>query len=123
MTKDLSFKRERDNLRILISHCNSIENAISRFGHGIDDFAENTIFQYSCAFSVQQIGDTIRRIPSKLKNKHPEIDWKELFELGEAILYNYDRIGIPDLWKTITEKVPKLKKQCSPILILLEAKL
>ena len=48
--------------------------------------------------------------------KHPEIEWKGIAGLRDVIAHNYGKIEIPELWRTITKKVPVLKEQCEAIL-------
>jgi len=68
VTENLSLKREHDNLRI-IDCCNDIEDAVSQFGHSMDDLIKNIHFQHSCAFSVEQIGEHAKRLSHEFIKK------------------------------------------------------
>jgi hypothetical protein len=44
VTEDLYSKRDRENLKIILSYCNNIEDAISSFGSDEEDFDDNVHF-------------------------------------------------------------------------------
>jgi len=119
-TEDLFLKRDIENLKIIIEYCNNVENALLCFGSDEEDFIEKIHFQQTCAFSIEQIGERVKRLSHELIQKHPEIDWRGIAGLRDVIAHNYGKIEVFELWKTVIKRVPELKTLCWNILSELE---
>jgi uncharacterized protein with HEPN domain len=103
-------------IHAIIRYCETIEEAMERFGNDIDDFLDDKHYQASCSFCIDQIGENIKKLSSELRNKHPETDWKGLMGMRDVIAHGYHKIDLEELWITMTEEIPALKVVCGSIL-------
>ena len=71
-----SSKRDAENLRTIIRYCDDMEYLINLHGSDEEDFYDNISLQYSCAFSMIQIGEHMKRLSDDLKKANPETDWR-----------------------------------------------
>jgi len=61
------------------------------------------------------IGEATKHIPSKIKNQHPDIPWKEMAGMRDKIIHEYFGVDLDIVWKTIKTRLPKLKSTLSDI--------
>ena len=105
-----------NRLDAIIQYCEIIEEATERFGKDIEDFMEDKHYQTSCSFCIGQIGENIKGLSSKLKETHPEVDWKGFMGMRDIIAHGYHRIDLEEVWITVTEELSALKETCKRIL-------
>jgi uncharacterized protein with HEPN domain len=109
-------KRDIENLQAIIKYCGDIEELITLHGSDEEDFQENLSLQYSCAFSLIQIGEHVKRLSDIIRDAHKEVDWRGAAAMRDFTAHNYMRINIPRMRTTLLEEVPLLKKECIIIL-------
>jgi uncharacterized protein with HEPN domain len=90
----------------MIRYCEDIGYLVKLHGSDETDFQENISLQYGCAFSLEQIGEHVKRISSELRDAYPEIDWKGVAGLRDNIAHRYDGIVIPRMRSTVLNEVP-----------------
>jgi len=101
---------------------NDILEAIHRIesyteGLTIDDFSESQLFQDAVVRNLELIGEAVKRLPEKLIEKYPDIEWKKIAGLRDILIHAYFGIDIEIVWDVIQNKLPKLKNQISFILL------
>lgn len=109
-------KRDVENLRAILKFCEDIEYFVQLYGSDEIAFQEDLALQYSCVFSLMQIGEHVKRLSSELKDEHPEIDWKNAAGMRDFIAHNYANIDIPRVRSTVIGKIPSLRDVCQLIL-------
>ena len=58
------------------------------------------------------ISEASRRLPSDLKNRHPDIPWRKVAGIGNILRHDYENV-IPDaLWKFAHSDLAPLEKVC-----------
>ena len=120
MTEELCSKHDVENLRIIIGFCKDIKLLTELHGQSETAFRENISLQYGCVFSLEQIGEHVKRLSSELKNKYSETDWKGVAGLRDKIVHNYGSIDLSWIRASVTDEVPVLKTVCEKILKELE---
>ena len=116
MTENSSTNPDIQQIESIIRHCGNIEDAVSVFGADEDDFLGNLQFQNSCAFSMIQIGERVKRLSSGLISKHPSIEWKDIAKFRDVLSHNYDGVNLQMVWKTVKNEISVLKEECKSIL-------
>jgi len=86
------------------------------FGQDEEDFMSNTQFQHSCAFAVEQIGERVKRLSYDLTSRYSEVEWRDIAGFRNVLSHDYPNVNLSVFWSTITNDVPKLKKECEIIL-------
>ena len=116
MTGESCSKRDVENLRIIIGFCRDIELLTEIHGRSEKDFRENISLQYGCVFSLEQIGEHVKRLSSGLKDKYSETDWKGVAGLRDRIVHSYGSIDLSWIRSSVMEEVPILEAVCETIL-------
>ena len=54
------------------------------------------------------IGEATKQIPSRIRQVHPEIPWKEMAGMRDRLIHFYFGIDYKLVWRTIKERLPEL---------------
>jgi len=73
-------------------------------------------FQHSCAFSLLQIGEIVKRLSPELTFKHLAVEWSSIARFRDILTHNYGKVEMPAVWDVIMNDIPLLKKECESIL-------
>lgn len=66
--------------------------------------------------NLEIIGEAVKHIPKNIKQKHKSINWEDIVGMRNIITHEYFGVDLEIIWKTITEKLPKLKNKTEEIL-------
>jgi uncharacterized protein with HEPN domain len=65
---------------------------------------------------IQLIGEAAARLSQAVKAKHPEIPWRQIAGMRNAIVHAYFRIDWNEVWNTATRDIPTLRPLIETIL-------
>jgi uncharacterized protein with HEPN domain len=85
-------------------------------GEGRDAFDQNELIQTWVIHHLEIIGEASRAIPQDFRNRHPEIEWKEISGMRNALIHGYFEINTNRVWDTITHDLPRLKASVDALL-------
>lgn len=85
-------ERTRKILLAIIKHCNIIEETKKYFGNEYKDFENNSIYQNAILTPVTQIGELVKRLPDDFRQAHTEIPWRNIVEMRDIVVHNYETI-------------------------------
>ena len=68
------------------------------------------------------IGEATKNIPDEIREKYPNIPWKEMAGMRDRLIHFYFGIKYELVWETIKKEIPKIKPLIKKILKDLEAK-
>jgi uncharacterized protein with HEPN domain len=69
---------------------------------------------------VEIISEASRHIPQDMLDKHPEIRWRDIRDIGNRMRHEYDRVDSGILWTIATHRLPELKPVIAAMLMTLE---
>ena len=61
---------------------------------------------------VEIISEASRRLPEKLKARHPEIPWPKVAGIGNVLRHDYEHVAHDVLWRVARDDLPQLEKIC-----------
>lgn len=103
-------------LEVILKYCGNIEDAVSQYGDEEEEFQENIHYSQSCAFSLMQIGEAVKKLSPELIESNPQVQWKQIARFRDMIAHQYGHIDPSMLWISVIEEVPELKAECARIL-------
>lgn len=62
------------------------------------------------------IGEAVKNIPVKIKNKNKELPWKNMAGMRDKLVHEYFGVNTKVVWKTIKEDIPELKTKIDKII-------
>ena len=79
-------------------------------------FLDDVKTQDAITRNLEIIGEAVKNIPSDVKDKHPDVEWKKIAGLRDILAHEYFGIDIEILWDIVENKLPDLKKEISRLL-------
>lgn len=101
-------------LEHVIESIEKIEYIIN--GLSYDQYLEDWIKQDAIVRNIEIIGEAIANVDEELKEKYPEVAWKQAKGMRNILIHEYFRIEYEEVWKTLNEDLPKLKFQIIAII-------
>lgn len=80
-----------------------------------EQFENSELIQGFVERKLEIIGEATKRIPDDFKKHHPNIPWKDMAGMRDILIHQYTEVDEDIVWKTITQKIPPLKKQIESI--------
>ena len=70
--------------------------------------------------SLEVIGEATKNISSQFRQKHPDIEWRELAGLRDKLIHRYFGVQWEIVWDVVKNQIPELKERIERILKELE---
>ena len=78
---------------------------------GYEDFLEDTKTQDAVLRNLEIIGEAAKNITDELKEKHPQILWKDVAGIRDKLIHRYFGVNLEIVWTIIDEDLPQLRKE------------
>lgn len=84
-------------------HCSAIMGKI----HGtlLPDFVADPNLQESLALRLMLIGEEVKKLSQKTKDRFPYLEWKNMARLRDKITHHYDKIDMLQVWEIANENI------------------
>lgn len=107
-------RTSRQYLHDILNSAETIERLVS--GMSLDEVTadERTLLALMMSFTI--IGEATKNIPQSLRNKYPQLPWKNIAGMRDKIVHEYFQTNFKILWQTIQIDIPQLKIWISEIL-------
>ena len=77
-------------------------------GFGLRRFRVDTRTTYAVTRCLEIISEASRRLPTSLKNRHPNIPWKDIAGAGNVYRHDYEELSTDMIWNTVKSLPPLL---------------
>lgn len=58
---------------------------------------------------LERLSEASRHVPETLKQKHPNIDWPAIADIGNVLRHAYDKIVDHRIWQVVSSDLAPLK--------------
>ncbi|MBI5418445.1 DUF86 domain-containing protein [Candidatus Poribacteria bacterium] len=73
---------------------------------------EKFIWDIKTSFAVVRaleiIGEAAKNIPDDIRNKNPEIPWKDMTGMRDKVIHEYFGVDLKIVWTAVKEEIPPL---------------
>ncbi len=59
-------------------------------------------------YEIVVMGEAARRLSVELRQRHPEVPWRDIVGMRSVITHGYDQIDDDELWQVIERDLPDL---------------
>jgi uncharacterized protein with HEPN domain len=84
--------------------------------HNYNNFEKKWVEQDAIIRNLEIIGEASVNISSGLKEKYPDVAWKEMRGMRNFVTHQYFGVELSDIWNTVINDIPVLKKQIQDII-------
>ena len=105
-------------LKDIIDSIKAIEEFIE--GMSFEEFKDDDRTSSAVVRKLEIIGESTKQLPEEIKQKNPELPWKEMAGMRDRLIHSYFGIDYELVWKTITKRIPETKPLIKKILENLE---
>jgi uncharacterized protein with HEPN domain len=75
-----------------------------------EEFQSDAKTVYAVTRCLEIISEASRRLSTSLKERHPEINWKEIAAAGSVYRHGYEQVQNRIIWSTIKDSLEPLLK-------------
>ena len=75
-----------------------------------EDLQTNREFRRALERCVELIGEGATRLPEDWRASHPQIPWRQIIAMRNALIHGYDVIVAEVLWNVAPNDIPKLRE-------------
>lgn len=109
-------ERDVDLLLRILDYCDRIESCVNRFGNDYEIYKNDWDYQDAVKMNLFQIGETTNNLTDEIKETLKNIPWHQIYGMRNIIAHGYEKVHESEVWKTITDDIPNLKKQITEFL-------
>ena len=91
----------------IIESIEKIETYISKLDY--DEFSSSSKTIDAVVRNLEIIGEASRNIPTAIRTKHSEIQWKRMIGLRNIVSHQYFGIDLKIIWQITTKNLPETK--------------
>jgi uncharacterized protein with HEPN domain len=84
-----------------------IENSVA--GKTLADFKREWLLKHGVQRGIEIISEAARHLPPDVRNRCPEIPWKQVIAMGSVLRHEYHRIADLIVWTVVVDDLPPLK--------------
>lgn len=111
---------QKDN-RVYFLHIQEEIERIREFtAEGHTAFLTTPLVQNAVVYNLTVIGEAARQVSVWLKEKHPEVPWRDIIGTRNKVVHEYFRIDLDAVWDVVQNDLPQLSQQAVTILAELE---
>jgi uncharacterized protein with HEPN domain len=81
---------------------------------GLDKAAlEGDEMRYAaCMYRILNVAEAAKNLPEDMRDAHPEINWRGLMRMGDALRHAYFRMESDVVWDTVKGEFSKAARRC-----------
>ncbi len=76
-----------------------------------EDFEDNRLVRQAVERNLEIIGEALNKIPENIRNKYPEVPWREIVGVRNFIVHQYFQVSQEIEWSIVTEDLGILKEK------------
>jgi uncharacterized protein with HEPN domain len=98
---------------VFIEHIIESIEAVEEFSKKLtkDDLVKDRLRQSAIIREIEVIGEAVKNISKPIKEKHKEVQWREIAGARDKMIHHYFGVDLQIVWEIVKIGLPELKKQ------------
>ncbi len=84
------------------------------------DFFEDIKTQDAVIRNIEIIGEATKNLSDEIRNRYPEIPWKELAGMRDRLIHQYFGVNLDIVWNVTKDELPEILLKIKEIQIIAE---
>ena len=80
------------------------------------EFLSHKMIQDAVVRNFEVIGEAVKNLPDDLKARYPDVEWRKIAGIRDAMVHGYFRIDYEVLWEIIERDLPPLQNRIQAII-------
>jgi len=80
------------------------------------DFKDDDKTIFAVIRALEVIGEASKKIPKSIRNKYPQIPWREITGMRDKLIHEYFGVNLKVVWDTVKKDIPHIKPLINEIL-------
>jgi uncharacterized protein with HEPN domain len=96
-------------LHHILDAVNRIDEYVAGLNH--EGFMSSSLVQDGVIRQLETIGEATKNLSPVLKERYPDIPWKDIAGMRDKLLHQYFGFDISAVWETLAQDLPDFKIQ------------
>jgi uncharacterized protein with HEPN domain len=102
--------------RLYVHHVLECIQRIDRYCQsGEEAFRQSEMVQDAVLRNLQTLAESTQRIGGRLRDLHPEVDWRAIAGFRNVLVHDYLGINLERVWEIVSVHLPVLRLQMEAI--------
>jgi uncharacterized protein with HEPN domain len=107
-------RHERSFLKDILTACRKIESIVTAISE--EAFLADEVLPAAVLHHLTVIGEAISRLSVELRDRYPEVPWRQIVAVRHRIVHAYFDLDWQILWDAAADEIPELRRQVREIL-------
>jgi uncharacterized protein with HEPN domain len=81
-----------------------------------ESFRQNRLIQDGVIRNLEIIGEAAKKLPKRLINRYPDIEWKKMAGMRDVLIHDYFGVDLERVWGVVKNRLPDLKEKIIKII-------
>jgi len=77
-------------------------------GMSLETFKADRRTFYAVTRCLEIVSEAARRLPASVRDRHPELPWRAIMDVGNMYRHDYDNVAEEFVWRTVQQSLPPL---------------